>query len=392
MKNSNQIKQIEKVETIPQLSEKVISTEHSKLLPAYYVLREAFKDKPYVKLSIAKDYIAHYLNVSTKTAYAYIETDCLFWTILPKRKRLNKQIKITPFSHLCAALQIYPVRKILLPATKYFNGSIALRKASLFQNSVAKRGSIKTKDIRGVFGRNWVKQKNGKMKPMSSSVGETILQRDYNYPVCRETIERRTNVPKSTQINYGKTLRCNHTTFQTFFNFNLCKELTKDEFIAIKSGKCDLDLLDKIMSITNFQALGTKFKARKLNELFFLTEQLANSYQDFVESVSKNKTRKLNSKIKKLIVNNDKILYSKKINNFCFGPRYTDDGFYYEGAQTLRPNIKQAFWIKIENGKREIFSKPLHFKDYVYKDLKQYLHHSNNSTTSFIDIASTATA
>lgn len=371
--NSNQIKQIETTDTIPELSQAAFAAKHAKYLSAYYILHELFKAKPAVKLKIAVEHLSFYQNISQSLAYRYLETPTYFWQILPKKKFHDKYVKLTCLNAVCLRYGLGWISNILPVSVKLFRKSIKVRKALLFQNCVCKKGAKYVVDEFGRFGRHWIKMPNGKMMPMSNSKGEIIIERDYNYPVSRDTIVKRTNISKTSQHRYADLLRRYHTGFQTFYNYEAKIELTPEEYFAIVSGNCNIQLLDKIFEVTNFEPLGKKFKARRVGKGYFIVEQIQNSYQDFTIRAknSKNKVRKFNQKLRK-IANKMKLVcsvLSKKLNNFNFGPRVKSDGLYFEGARTIRQYFKEAFWVKIENHKRKIFS-ALNTKDFLFKDVK----------------------
>lgn len=378
-------------ELIPQLSSYSLKNDVYKQLIVYIVLRTSYKDKPKISLETAVNTFYLYRGCSIRTAYRHLAKPNPFFF------RKGQDIHLVPIAKVAITLNIPKFDSIRLYPMKFiYKKTNQEIKALLYQDSIVRFGAKIIRDEKGVFIRHWnhtnpehpkpskfkenhegklvLDNKNGKL--LLSSKDELIIKRKQTYPISRETITKRTGIPKSTQIELSKICKKEYNLY-TEYNFIEHDIFSKEEYNQIwkrdngYSKGLSPQLQEKILLITNGEKIGEKFKIHYRNGFPLLVEQFSNSYYDYIVEAPHNKVRKINHKIRKGLGKDlDASIFEKK-SNYYLGNKYKNNGIYPEGSYTVKPFKKIKYWTKIENGKRISPICNLNLKDYLYKDNKK---------------------
>lgn len=361
------------IETFSSLSEHYVGRHDHKLCSIYYILRSHHKNSPSVSLQTSVETLSTTLDVSTKTAYRYMQKiDHPFWI------RTGKTITLTPIHKVFAKLGMPYCNNIKYVPLENFR-KVSTR-ALLYQDTLC-AGVYPIFDKVGRLPTKWI---DG--KPESNTQDEVVLKRKMAPPIARSTIKKRMGLDKSTQLRLQRELLQHAALTKVYIehNFNYLCKLTEEQFIILytvlltpndfiqhlaeeyeeRTGKeLNFNKLNRnewewFFELINYEKLGERYKLERCKDnTYWLKEQISNSYYDLTPTASKNKRRKLNQRIRKALfgTSKEKVILCERKHPYSFSEDRIEQNHrtrtHFHGSVSNGRFRRTGYWSRVEDGK-----------------------------------------
>lgn len=276
--------------SIPILNEAVLRTKKlTNELAAFYIIRTYISDYRSSHVFSQKQFlniVSNYLGCSPQQVYSILKNgNAIFWNMV-LGKNGDKQVHIIGAKATLSHFSILPepefVKRIEMRSypISSLKGKVTQRRAHFYKTTICNNNA--TPQLEPLTDDPRI----NKIKYIQHS-NEKKFNRSSSKPISRETITKRTNVSKQTQLKYEEVCKKDkNNRLWKQFNISILMELTNDQYDELKKGKSNLSreeknaLYKKVYSLTHGEALGKAFRVKVIDRKLYLIRQLSNSYAD----------------------------------------------------------------------------------------------------------------